>query len=122
MPLGLKAGVRSGSRGRNRFGKESVTAEPHHGAGLSHLPTLIMADNNKETGDDAATSASKTLRDGRTSEDSKSGAGSALSQKDSDKTTGDAAASSASKTLRSNDTGDDSKSSSGSALSQKKGD
>lgn len=81
-----------------------------------------MTDNDKETGSEAASSASKTLRDGRTADDSKSGAGSALSQKGTDKETGSEAATSASKTLRSDDTGADSKSSSGSALSQKKGD
>jgi hypothetical protein len=37
---------------------------------------------SKETGDKAAKSASKVLRDGRTGKDSKSAAGSALSQKE----------------------------------------
>jgi len=37
---------------------------------------------SKETGDKAAKAASKTLRDGRTAKDSKTAAGSALSQKE----------------------------------------
>ncbi len=39
-----------------------------------------MARNNKQTSSKAAKSASKVLRDGRTSKDSKTAAGSALSQ------------------------------------------
>ena len=39
---------------------------------------------NKTTGEDAAESASKVLRDGRTGDDSKSAAGSALSQAEKD--------------------------------------
>ncbi|NJC34641.1 hypothetical protein GGR88_002155 [Sphingomonas jejuensis] len=42
-----------------------------------------MAD--KKTSSEAARSASKTLRDGRTSKDSKAAAGSALSQKEGSK-------------------------------------
>ncbi len=40
---------------------------------------------SKETSDEAAKSASKTLRDGRTAKDSKTAAGSALSQKEEPK-------------------------------------
>lgn len=40
---------------------------------------------SKETSGKAAKSASKTLRDGRTSKDSKTAAGSALSQKEGGK-------------------------------------
>jgi len=39
----------------------------------------------KETGDKAAKSASKVMRDGRTGKDSKAAAGSALSQKEGSK-------------------------------------
>ena len=39
---------------------------------------------DKQTSDEAATSASKVLQDGRTGDDSKTAAGSALSQKEDD--------------------------------------
>lgn len=79
-----------------------------------------MSDSNKHTSKSAASSASDVLRDGRTSDDSKSAAGSALSQTDqnSEKSTGDNAASSASNVLQSEDTGDKSKQAAASALSQ----
>lgn len=41
--------------------------------------------SDKKTSDKAAKSASKVLRDGRTGKDSKTAAGSALSQKEGDK-------------------------------------
>ena len=72
----------------------------------------------KTTGSKAASSASKTMSDGRTSEDSKSAAGSALSQTNSGKTTGDDAASSASGVMSSDSTGKHSKTAAASALSQ----
>ncbi len=81
-----------------------------------------MASEKKQTGKKAATAASKVLRDGRTSGDSKSAGGSALSQADkkSTKTTGGKAAEKASKVLQSGDTGGKSKKAAGSALAQKK--
>ena len=80
-----------------------------------------MSNSNKHTSKKAATVSSKVLGDGRTADDSKSAAGSALSQanKSSNKSTGDKAASSASEVLQSNDTSDKSKTAAGSALSQK---
>ena len=93
------------------------------GSGFCSPPDVgepIMAD--KTTSKKAATAASKTMQDGRTSDDSKSAAGSALSQtaKTPAKTTGDAAASSASEVLQSEDTGAKSKTAAASALSQSK--
>ena len=81
-----------------------------------------MANEKKQTTGKAATAASKVLRDGRTSKDSKSAGGSALSQADkkSTKTTGDAAAKKASKVLQSDDTGKKSKTAAASALAKKK--
>ena len=81
-----------------------------------------MASEKKQTGKKAASAASKTLRDGRTSGDSKSAGGSALSQADkkSNKTTGDTAAKKASKVLQSGDTGKTSKTAAASALAKKK--
>ena len=73
----------------------------------------------KKTGKSAATAASKTLRDGRTSKDSKPAAGSALSQVKAGETTGKAAAEAASNVLQSASTGKTSKRAAGSALSQK---
>lgn len=80
-----------------------------------------MSNSNKSTGKKAATASSKVLGDGRTADDSKSAAGSALSQanKSSNKRTSDKAASSASDVLQSQDSGDKSKTAAGSALSQK---
>ena len=81
-----------------------------------------MADN-KQTGSKAASNASKTLRDPATGDDSKSAAGSALSQSDAkDKETSSEAASSASDTLRDGRTNESSKSAAGSALSQREPD
>lgn len=79
-----------------------------------------MSKSNKSTGKKAATASSKVLGDGRTADDSKSAAGSALSQavKSPNKTTGKKAASSASDVLQSGDTGDKSKTAAASALSQ----
>jgi hypothetical protein len=81
-----------------------------------------MANEKKQTSEKAASAASKVLRDGRTSDDSKSAGGSALSQagKKSNKTTGGKAAEKASKVLQSGDTGKKSKKAAASALSQKK--
>jgi len=83
-----------------------------------------MSNSGKHTGKEAASAASDVLRDGRTSVDSKSAAGSALSQADksSEKSTGESAASSASDVLQSEDTGDKSKKAAGSVLSQKESD
>ncbi len=85
-----------------------------------------MADSNsgKQTSDEAASAASKVLRDGRTADDSKSAAGSAMSQAGEggkSKSTGDDAASAASDVLKSDDHGRDSKKASGSALSETDG-
>ena len=81
-----------------------------------------MANEKKQTDKKAASAASKVLRDGRTSSDSKSAGGSALSQadKNSKKTTGDEAAKKASKVLQSDDTGKKSKTAAASALAKKK--
>jgi len=80
-----------------------------------------MAD--KHTSKKAASDSSDVLKDGRTGDDSKSSAGSALSQADkkTEKTTGDAAAESASDVLQDDSTGPKSKSAAGSALAQKEG-
>lgn len=75
--------------------------------------------SDKKTSNHAASSASDVLTDGRTSDDSKSAAGSALSQVNGGRSTGDAAAHAASETLQSDDTGKKSKTAAGSALSQK---
>jgi hypothetical protein len=76
---------------------------------------------DKHTGQEAASASSDVLRDGRTGGNSKTSAGSALSQADqhSDKTTSDQAAEAASDVLRNDSTGDKSKTAAGSALSQK---
>ena len=81
-----------------------------------------MSNPSKHTGKEAASDASDVLRDGRTADDSKSAAGSALSQADkaTDKSTSDEAASKASDVLQDDQTGEKSKSAAGSALSQKK--
>lgn len=75
---------------------------------------------SKHTGKEAASDSSDVLKDGRTADDSKSAAGSALSQADkkTNKTTGDDAAEKSSKVLQDEDTGDKSKTAAGSALSQ----
>ncbi len=80
-----------------------------------------MANEKKQTSKKAASAASKTLRDGRTSNDSKSAGGSALSQADkkSNKTTGDKAAKKSSKVMQSDDTGKKSKTAAASALAKK---
>lgn len=76
---------------------------------------------SKVTGKAAARSASKILRDGRTSKDSKSSAGSALSQRKApNKTTSRRVASQASRVLNDKSKGKHSKKVAGSALSQKK--
>ena len=77
----------------------------------------------KETGAQAASNASKTLTDESTGPDSKSGAGSAMSQTHApEKETSESAAGKASDVLRDGRTNKPSKSASGSALSQKEGD
>jgi len=83
-----------------------------------------MSNSDKHTGDEAALVASKVMQDGRTSDDSKSAAASALSQADqsSDKSTSDAVASKASDVLQSEDTGANSKKAAASVLSQKEAD
>lgn len=80
--------------------------------------------SDKHTGKEAASDSSDVLRDGRTADDSKTSAGSALSQADQDshKTTSDQAAGAASDVLRDDSTGDKSKTAAGSALSQKESD
>ncbi|MEO5950833.1 MAG: hypothetical protein ABIQ44_00010 [Chloroflexia bacterium] len=75
----------------------------------------------KHTSDEAAEAANSVLQDGRTSEDSKAAAASALSQagqQGKKKHTGAVAASSASSVLQADDTGKKSKTAAGSALSQ----
>ncbi|GGK36699.1 hypothetical protein GCM10008955_33160 [Deinococcus malanensis] len=74
----------------------------------------------KKTSNRAATAASKTLQDGRTSKASKSAAGSALSQVNAGRKTGTRAAQDASDVLQSSDTGKTSRRSAASTLSQKK--
>ncbi len=77
----------------------------------------------KHSSSKTADAASEVLGDGRTAEDSKRAAGSALSQAGKGgkkKHTDDAAATSASDVLQSDDTGKNSKSAAGSALSQAK--
>ena len=61
--------------------------------------------SKKKTSDHAASAASDVMTDGRTAADSKSAAGSALSQVNSGRSTGDKAAHAASETLQSEDTG-----------------
>ncbi|HVF99518.1 MAG TPA: hypothetical protein VND68_06745 [Chloroflexia bacterium] len=81
-----------------------------------------MGGNEKHTSPEAASAASDVLRDGRTSDASKSAAASALSQAGSagdDKRTSDEVASTASEVMRDEDTGAKSKSAAASALSQK---
>lgn len=74
----------------------------------------------EQTGKEAASSASKTLRDESTGDKSKSAAGSALSQTDApEKGTSDMAASNASEVLRDGRTSSSSKSAAGSTLTQK---
>lgn len=74
----------------------------------------------KVTSKKAATAASKTLKDKRTSTDSKSAAGSALAQRKAPKkVTSENAAGSASKTLKDKATAKKSKTAAGSALTQK---
>lgn len=74
----------------------------------------------KKTGKNAATAASKTLQDGRTSQASKSAAGSALSQVNAGRRTGTKAAQAASDVLQSRETGKTSKRAAASTLAQKK--
>lgn len=75
---------------------------------------------SEQTGQKAASNASTTLRDESTGDDSKSGAGSAMSQAGSpNKETSERTASSASDVLRDGRTNNASKSASGSALTQK---
>jgi hypothetical protein len=79
--------------------------------------------SDKHTSKEAASDSSDVLQDGRTGGDSKTSAGSALSQadQDSNKTASDHAAGAASDVLRDENTGDKSKTAAGSALSQKEG-
>ncbi len=79
--------------------------------------------SGKQTSDSAASDSSDVLRDGRTAGESKTSAGSAMSQAGEggkDKSTSEDAASDASDTLQDDSTGDKSKTAAGSALSQKK--
>ena len=73
--------------------------------------------SDEKASDHAASSAPEVLTNGRTSDDSKSAAGSTLSQVNGGRSTGDAAAHAASETLQSDDTGKKSKTAAGSALS-----
>ncbi len=79
-----------------------------------------MSDSSKHTGQEVASVASKVLRDGRTSEDSKAVGASALSQADLavDKQTSDEVAAKAAEVLQSDETGQASKTTAASALSQ----
>jgi hypothetical protein len=79
-----------------------------------------MSEHSKHTGAEAATAASKVLQDGRTADDSKAVAGSALSQADLSvaKHTSEDIAAKASGVLQSEETGSNSKSAAASALSQ----
>ena len=75
----------------------------------------------KKTSPEAAEAASKVLRDGRTADETKTAAASALAQAGQGgekKSTSDEAASAASNVLQDDDTGKDSKRAAGSALSQ----
>jgi len=81
-----------------------------------------MAGKEKQTSPQAASAASDVLRDGRTSDESKSAAASALSQVGEggdNKHTSDEVASTASEVMQDEDTGRKSKSAAASALSQK---
>lgn len=80
-----------------------------------------MSDNERNTSPEAASAASKVLRDGRTADESKTAAASALSQAGEggkQKKTSEEAASTASEVLQRDDTGKNSKKAAGSALSQ----
>lgn len=75
---------------------------------------------NKQTQKDAASKASKVLRDGNASSKQKSAAGSAMSQKDMPhKKSGEGAASKASSVLRDGSASSHQKAAAGSTLSQK---
>lgn len=76
--------------------------------------------NNKQTSPKVAKIASKILKDGRTSKDSKSSAGSALSQAGNGKQTSIKIAKTSSNNLKSKTTSKNTKKVSGSALSQTK--
>jgi hypothetical protein len=78
--------------------------------------------SDKNTSKKAASNSLDVLKDGRTAKDSKTTAGSALSQADnnSHKTTGDKAAEKSSKVLQDEGTGGKSKTAAGNALSQTK--
>jgi len=79
-----------------------------------------MAKKSEVTSKNAASAASKVLRNPNTSKASKSAAGSALSQRKApSKVTSKKAASAASKTLRNASTSKTSKTAAGSALTQK---
>jgi hypothetical protein len=85
-----------------------------------------MDDRNdgKQTSPEAAGAASDVLRDGRTADDSKSAAGSALSQagqQGREKETSPEASAAASRTLQDEDTGPNSRKAAGSDLSQAEG-
>ena len=77
--------------------------------------------DEKRTSDEMASKASEVMRDGRTADDSKSAAGSVLSQTQGGSTS-DEVASKASDVMQSDDHGDTSKSVAASALSQKSSD
>jgi len=81
-----------------------------------------MSASNKRTSKPAATAASKTMTDERTADQSKSAAGSALSQraKAPEKSTQPKAAHNAAEVLDSKETGAKSKTAAGSALAQVK--
>ncbi len=73
---------------------------------------------DKQTSEKVGTQASGVLGDGRTSDDSKTAAGSALSQRQPEYSTSDNAASASSGVLQDEYTGDASKASAASALAQ----
>ncbi len=79
-----------------------------------------MKNSGKSTSKEVATKASEALQSDDTGENTKSSAGSALSQRNApNKSTSEDAAESASHVLKDGTTADDSKSVAGSALSQK---
>ena len=73
---------------------------------------------DKRTSEKVGGQASDVLRDGRTADDSKTAAGSALDQRKEGHSTSDDAATTSSDVLRDDDTGEDSKSAAGSAIAQ----
>ena len=73
---------------------------------------------DKTTSERVCGQASDVLRDGRTADESKTSAGSALDQRKEGHATSDEAATTSSEVLRDEETGEKSKASAGSAISQ----